>query len=250
MSLSEAVVTPIARTIRSLDRLPLAMRDLDGHRRARLRRSTLALRLRAMALGGVVRRVIDVVATGLGLLFLAPVFALAAIAIRATSKGAVFYTQERIGERGVPFKLYKLRTMYVGADALKSKLAAAHAHATDGVRFKLRVDPRVTRVGRILRKLSIDELPQLWNVFKGDMTLVGPRPPVWREVAQYDARALRRLEVRPGLTCLWQIGGRSDLSFDEQVALDVEYIDNVRPSQELAIVLKTIPAVLSGRGAY
>jgi lipopolysaccharide/colanic/teichoic acid biosynthesis glycosyltransferase len=226
------------------------MRDLDGHRRARLRRLTLSMRLRTRALGGVVRRVIDVVATGLGLVALAPVFLVAAIAIRWNSKGPIFFAQERIGERGVPFKLWKLRTMFVGADALKSKLAAENKQATDGVRFKLRHDPRVTRVGRVLRKLSIDELPQLWNVFVGDMTLVGPRSPVWREVALYDARALRRLEVRPGLTCLWQIGGRSDLSFDEQVALDVEYIDSVRPSQELAIVLKTIPAVLSGRGAY
>lgn len=241
---------PLARTARSLDRLPLAMRDLDGHRRARQRRVALVYRLKWAGLGGLVRRVIDVVASGLGLVFLAPVLALAAIAVRATSRGPVLYKQERIGERGVPFALYKLRTMHVDADALKSQLAAAHAHATDGVRFKLRVDPRVTRVGRVLRKLSIDELPQLWNVFKGDMTLVGPRPPVWREVAQYDARALRRLEVRPGLTCLWQIGGRSDLTFDQQVALDVEYIDSVRPRQELAIVLKTIPAVLSGRGAY
>lgn len=133
---------------------------------------------------------------------------------------------------------------------MKSALAAQRRDAVDGVRFKLRNDPRMTPVGRILRKLSIDELPQLWNVLQGDMTLIGPRPSLWQEIVRSDARALRRLEVRPGLTCLWQVSGRSDLSFEQQVALDLEYIDRVKPPQELLILAKTIPAVLTGRGAY
>jgi lipopolysaccharide/colanic/teichoic acid biosynthesis glycosyltransferase len=134
--------------------------------------------------------------------------------------------------------------------SLKDQLSKQHREATDGVRFKMVRDPRVTAVGRVLRKFSIDELPQLYNVLRGDMTLIGPRPPVWREVALYDVRALRRLEVKPGLTCLWQVRGRSNLTFDQQVALDIEYVDRISPSEEVKILLETVPAVLTGRGAY
>ncbi len=140
--------------------------------------------------------------------------------------------------------------MVVNANALKDELVKQHRDAVDGVRFKMVRDPRITSVGRVLRKFSIDELPQLFNVLKGDMTLIGPRPPVWREVALYDNRALRRLEVKPGLTCLWQVRGRSNLSFEQQVELDIEYIDRVRPLDEVKILLATIPAVVTGRGAY
>jgi len=146
--------------------------------------------------------------------------------------------------------MLKLRTMVVGASAMKARLAAEPEARANGVRFKLRRDPRITSVGRVLRRFSIDELPQLWNVLVGDMTLVGPRPPLPREVALYDGRALRRLEVEQGLTCLWQVGGRSDLSFEQQVALDIEFIDHVGVLDELAILARTIPAVLGGRGAY
>jgi lipopolysaccharide/colanic/teichoic acid biosynthesis glycosyltransferase len=198
----------------------------------------------------MLRRVIDIVMATAGLLALLPVLLVAALAIKLNSRGPVLYRQERLGEFGRSFQMLKLRTMRVGADAMKAALAAQFQGAVDGVRFKLRRDPRITAVGGILRKFSIDELPQLWNVLIGDMTLVGPRPPVWIEVARYDARALRRLEVRPGLTCLWQVGGRSDLSFDQQVTLDLEYIDRVTPSQELLILAKTVPAVVTGRGAY
>jgi lipopolysaccharide/colanic/teichoic acid biosynthesis glycosyltransferase len=208
--------------------------------------------LAALALdaGPLVRRAIDVAAATASLLLLLPVLLLAAVAIKLTSRGPLLYAQERVGQYGRPFQMPKLRTMRVGADALKSALAAEVQGALDGVRFKLRRDPRVTPVGRILRKFSIDELPQLWSVLMGDMTLVGPRPPVWQEVSRYDVWALRRLEVPPGLTCLWQINGRSDLSFHQQVALDIEYIDRVRPLGELLIVVKTVPAVVTGRGAY
>jgi lipopolysaccharide/colanic/teichoic acid biosynthesis glycosyltransferase len=205
----------------------------------------------ALDAGPLMRRGIDLAAAVLGLAALLPVLILAALAIKLTSRGPILYAQERVGQYGRPFQMRKLRTMAIGADALKATLAAQVRGAlNDGVRFKLRQDPRVTPVGRFLRKFSIDELPQLWNVLVGDMTLVGPRPPVWQEVARYDARALRRLEVRPGLTCLWQIGGRSDLSFEQQVSLDLEYIDRVTPPEELLIVARTLPAVLTGRGAY
>jgi lipopolysaccharide/colanic/teichoic acid biosynthesis glycosyltransferase len=198
----------------------------------------------------VLRRALDVLATGLGLIGLMPLFLISALAIRLDSPGPIFYGQERIGRGGRRFTMWKFRTMVVNADALKDQLAQRHQNALNGVRFKMVRDPRVTKVGAVLRKFSIDELPQLFNVLRGDMTLIGPRPPVWREVALYDNRALRRLEVKPGLTCLWQVRGRSDLSFDEQVSLDIEYIDRVRPSEELRILLETVPAVITGRGAY
>jgi len=214
------------------------------------RRALLRARIAGIRVGPLVRRGLDMLLAGAALVVLAPVFALTALAIRLTSQGPIFFAQTRVGQYGRRFAMFKFRSMYVGADALKTTLSAQVAGAVDGVRFKLRRDPRVTPVGRALRKLSIDELPQLWNVVRGDMTLVGPRPPVPREVVLYDPRALRRLEVRPGLTCLWQIGGRSDLDFEQQVSLDIEYIDRVRPLQEIAIVARTIPAVITGRGAY
>jgi lipopolysaccharide/colanic/teichoic acid biosynthesis glycosyltransferase len=179
------------------------------------------------------------------------VFLIAAAAIKLTSPtGPVFFAQERVGLAGRRFRMWKFRTMVPGADALKDQLQKLRAQASDGVRFKMVADPRITKVGGVLRKLSIDELPQLFNVLIGDMTLVGPRPPVQREVALYDSRALRRLEVKPGLTCLWQVRGRSDLSFAQQVELDIEYIDRVSPTEEIRILFATVPAVLTGRGAY
>ena len=230
--------------------LPPALFDARSRRRAVLRRLWGRVRLRAQRTSAMVRRAFDVVASGIGLLVISPLLLGAAIAIRIDSRGPVFFAQERLGRRGRPFRLYKLRTMAIDAEGRKTALQAASAGALSGVRFKLRRDPRVTRVGAILRKFSIDELPQLWNVLRGDMTIIGPRPPVWREVALYDPAALRRLEVTPGLTCLWQVGGRSDLSFEEQVALDVEYIDHASLRSDVSILLRTIPAVVTGRGAY
>ena len=201
-------------------------------------------------LGQAARRITDVVGASVGLALLAPVLLLSAIAIKLTSRGPIFYWQQRVGQAGRVFRMPKFRSMRVNADSLKTQLAAANASAMSGVRFKLKRDPRVTAVGRLLRRFSIDEMPQLWSVVRGDMTLIGPRPPVPREVALYEGRALRRLEVKPGLTCLWQIGGRSDLSFDQQVELDIEYIDRGTLLGDIAILIKTVPAVLSGRGAY
>ncbi|MDB4986215.1 MAG: bacterial sugar transferase [Myxococcaceae bacterium] len=214
------------------------------------RRAYLRTALLLGSLGPSVRRSLDLLVTGAGLLCLLPLFAVVAIAIKLDSKGPLFFPQERLAENGLRFRMWKFRTMVVDAEALKDQLAKQCAAATDGVRFKMVRDPRVTRVGAVLRKFSIDELPQLFNVFRGDMTLLGPRPAVWREVARYDNRALRRLEVKPGLTCLWQVSGRSDLSFEQQIALDLEYVDRTRPLEELRIVLQTIPAVITGRGAY
>jgi lipopolysaccharide/colanic/teichoic acid biosynthesis glycosyltransferase len=215
-----------------------------------LRRGLLSMQLGLLALGPSMRRLLDLVASALGLLCLLPVFLIVATAIKVTSRGPVFFAQERIGRGGRRFRMWKFRTMVQGADALKDQLQKLHAQASDGVRFKMVKDPRITKVGELLRKLSIDELPQLFNVLIGDMTLVGPRPPVHREVALYDSRALRRLEVKPGLTCLWQVRGRSNLSFVQQVELDIEYIDRVTPSEEIQILIATVPAVLTGRGAY
>ena len=230
--------------------VPPRSRANPSHAGAGRRRARLSMRRWVGRIGPSVRRTLDVLATSAGLLVLLPLLFAAAVAIKVTSRGPVLFKQERLGQGGRRFGMFKLRTMYLDAEARKTQLAIENAGATDGVRFKMKKDPRVTSVGRILRKLSIDELPQLYNVLIGDMTLVGPRPPVWREVALYDPRALRRLEVRPGLTCLWQIGGRSDLSFEQQVDLDLAYIDRTRPSEEILIVAKTIPAVLTGRGAY
>jgi lipopolysaccharide/colanic/teichoic acid biosynthesis glycosyltransferase len=206
--------------------------------------------LLGMDVGPAMRRTLDVVGVSLAMLVAGPVLAIAAVAIKLTSKGPLFFRQVRVGRDGKRFEMLKLRTMRTGAEAAKASLERASAEARSGVRFKLRQDPRITPVGRWLRKLSIDELPQLWNIMRGEMTIVGPRPAVPREVDLYDARALRRLEVTPGLTCLWQVGGRSDLSFEQQVSLDLTFVDRVRWMEELRIVLMTVPAVLSGRGAY
>ena len=215
-----------------------------------LRRAYLRGTLTLASFGPSLWRSIDIFVTGVGLLCLLPLLALVACAIRIDSKGPIFFKQERLAEGGRRFWMWKLRTMVVNADALKDQLSRQCAAATDGVRFKMQRDPRVTRVGAVLRKFSIDELPQLVNVLRGEMTLIGPRPAVWREVARYDSRALRRLEVRPGLTCLWQVRGRSNLSFEQQITLDLEYVDRARPLDELRIVLQTVPAVVTGRGAY
>jgi exopolysaccharide biosynthesis polyprenyl glycosylphosphotransferase len=194
-----------------------------------------------------VKRLIDLATASVVLLATAPLLGLAALLIRWTSPGPIFFRQIRCGLQGHPFTILKLRTM--GADAEVRKHELAHLNEVEGPVFKMRDDPRVTRVGRWLRRLSIDELPQLWNVLMGEMSLVGPRPPVPEEVVQYETSQRRRLSMRPGLTCLWQVNGRSKLSFTEWVKLDLEYIDNWSLTNDLKILLKTIPAVISGRGA-
>jgi lipopolysaccharide/colanic/teichoic acid biosynthesis glycosyltransferase len=174
--------------------------------------------------------------------------AIIALAIRRDSPGPILFRQERVGKGGKLFTTYKFRTMVVDAEARKAELASAEM--VDGRLFKVREDPRTTRVGRFLRRTSLDELPQLWNVLRGEMSIVGPRPQIPQEVAQYEDWHRRRLEVNPGLTGLWQVLGRSDTTFDEMVRLDIYYAENWTPGMDIRILLQTIPVVISGRGAY
>jgi exopolysaccharide biosynthesis polyprenyl glycosylphosphotransferase len=194
------------------------------------------------------KRACDVLLSGLGLLLLAPFFAVVALAIKLTSRGPVIFRQERTGLRGRPFTLLKFRTMVADADQLLDTLR--EQNQADGPLFKLRHDPRVTRIGRILRRSSIDELPQLLNVLKGEMSLVGPRPPLASEVTLYEEWQLDRLEVRPGITGLWQVSGRSELSFEDYVRLDLFYVENWSIAYDLFILSKTVPLLVSARGAY
>lgn len=194
------------------------------------------------------KRCFDFLMSLLAIVVLSPVFLVVAIAIKLDSKGPVIYSQPRAGKNGRTFKMYKFRSMCVDADAKLAQLQALNEK--DGPVFKMTHDPRVTRVGRFIRKVSLDELPQLVNILRGDMSIVGPRPPLLNEVEQYNAYQRRRLEVVPGLTCYWQISGRSDVSFDEWVDLDLKYIRERSLWIDLKIILKTIPAVLCGKGAY
>lgn len=197
----------------------------------------------------VLKRVFDLVLASVLLLLLAPVFALVALAVRLSSPGPVFYRWNALGERGLPFVTYKFRTMVEEADELKPLLE--HLNEMRGPVFKIRQDPRITRLGRWLRKYSLDELPQLWSVIRGEMSLVGPRPPFPQEFARFEPWQRAKLAVRPGITCIWQVSGRSEISdFREWARLDLRYIDNWNLALDLVILLRTIPAVLSGRGAY
>ena len=187
----------------------------------------------------------------LGVLFLlaaAPVIAVAAIVVRLTSPGRSFYSQTRVGVDGSTFTMWKIRSMYADADSRLAELARLNEGA--GALFKVRDDPRVTPVGRVLRRFSLDELPQLWNVVRGDMSLVGPRPPLASEVAVYEDQVHRRLRVKPGLTGLWQVSGRSDLTWEESVRLDLRYVDNWSLTMDLLILWKTARAVIGSSGAY
>ena len=196
----------------------------------------------------VLKRAIDVVLGSLLLLIAAPVIVVAALAIVCVTGGNPFYLQERVGMYGRPFRLFKLRTMVAGAHAMREDLM--HLNEVDGPVFKIRDDPRLHPLGHYLRKTSIDELPNLVNVIVGDVSLVGPRPALPCEVAHYDAAAYRRLSVPQGLTCLWQINGRSHVSFEEWMQLDNLYVDTWTPAGDLAIIAKTVPAVLRGVGAH
>jgi lipopolysaccharide/colanic/teichoic acid biosynthesis glycosyltransferase len=195
------------------------------------------------------KRFIDIAVSLMMLILLLPIFAVVAAMIRLTDKGPVIFWQARVGQWGREFPFPKFRSMVVNAEALKDKLLQMNDHA-NGVTFKMKKDPRVTWIGRIIRKTSIDELPQLWCVLKGDMSLVGPRPPVPREVALYSLRDRRRLDVKPGLTCIWQVSGRGDIPFDQQVELDVQYIESQSLWLDILLLLKTAPAILIGKGAY
>ncbi len=175
---------------------------------------------------------------------------LIAFLIRLDSPGPIFYRQQRIGRNGRVFSCYKFRSMYQDADKQKARLAVSAGYTGDRVMFKMKDDPRRTRVGRWLRRTSLDELPNLFNVLRGEMSIVGPRPHLPQEVAQYEPWQRQRLTTTPGITCLWQINGRSLLTFDEQTRLDLYYAEHWSLWLDFKIILKTIPAVLTARGAY
>lgn len=194
------------------------------------------------------KRMLDVVMSILCLILLSPILALTMLAIKIDSRGALIFKQTRVGKDGSLFTFYKFRTMYEGADQQKEGLL--DRNEATGPLFKIKNDPRITRVGAILRKSSMDELPQLINVLNGDMSLVGPRPPVPIEVAMYSPSEMKRLLVTPGITGLWQVNGRSDVPFENMVRMDLEYMQNWSLLLDLKILLMTISAVISGKGAY
>jgi lipopolysaccharide/colanic/teichoic acid biosynthesis glycosyltransferase len=193
------------------------------------------------------KRVLDVFCSVLALIVLSPLFLLTAIAVKCDG-GPAFYTQTRIGKNGVPFKMYKFRSMCVDAEDMLDSLLSQND--LDGPAFKMKDDPRITKVGKFIRKYSIDELPQLINIIKGEMSIVGPRPPLPREVAQYNAYQQQRLLVTPGLTCYWQACGRSQLSFDDWMDMDMSYIQQRSLLLDIRLIIKTIFAVIFKRGAY
>jgi lipopolysaccharide/colanic/teichoic acid biosynthesis glycosyltransferase len=221
-----------------------------GARRDRFRFAVKRFLWRAVTGGAhVVKRAIDIAASAIVLILLLPAFAVIVLLIKGTDGGPVLFWQDRIGLHGKPFRFPKFRSMVVNAEALKDALLQQNQHA-DGRTFKMKNDPRITWIGRIMRKLSIDELPQFWCVLKGEMSLVGPRPPVPREVKLYTVADRRRLDVTPGLTCIWQVSGRGDIPFPEQVQLDARYIDSQSFWLDIKLLLATVPAVLFGKGAY
>jgi len=206
-----------------------------------------------LTVGGakLLKRALDIVVSLAMLIVLSPLFAVVALCIKLTDGGPVIFRQVRVGQWGREFPFPKFRSMCTNAEKLKDSLLAQSHHAgTSAVTFKMKRDPRVTWIGRIIRKLSIDELPQLMCVLKGDMSLVGPRPPVPREVALYTLADRRRLDAVPGLTCIWQVSGRGDIPFPQQVQLDVDYIESQSFWLDIKLLLATVPAVLLGKGAY
>lgn len=193
------------------------------------------------------KRAFDIVCSSIALVLLSWLFLITVIAIKIEDGGPAIYTQTRVGKDGRFFKMHKFRSMYIGAD--QKKLEFMDENEADGPVFKMKNDPRITKVGAIIRKYSIDELPQLWDILSSHMSIVGPRPPLGHEVMQYDEYAMRRLSVKPGLTCYWQCSGRSNIKFDEWMQLDNKYIDERGFFKDIEIILKTIPAVLKSDGA-
>ena len=237
----QGIITRFALNFFPHAKASVQLEDLDGV-------PLLTFSTGPTSVGGLLlKRTQDIVLAGVLLVLVLPVLAALAALIRLSSSGAVLFRQTRCGRNGRLFTLYKFRTMTADAEGRRREIE--HLNEMDGPVFKARNDPRVTRFGRFLRKFSLDELPQLWNVVKGDMSLVGPRPPIPEEVAQYERWQRRRLAMKPGLTCLWQISGRNELDFEQWMKLDLAYIDHWSPWLDLKILLRTIPVVLSGKGA-
>ena len=196
----------------------------------------------------VIKRTIDIVCSFVGILVLSPLFIVIAIIIKLTSKGPVFFSQKRVGKYGREFDMYKFRSMVVNAEELKEKLAAQNEMS--GPMFKMKDDPRVTKGGKFIRKTSLDELPQLWNVLKGDMSLVGPRPSLPKEVAQFEDWMHRRLEVKPGLTCYWQISGRNNIDFEDWMKLDIRYVKERNLWIDIMLIFRTVGVLFGDKNAH
>ena len=196
----------------------------------------------------IFKRIIDIIGAGLGLILLSPIIAIVACAVKVTSKGPIFFSQKRVGKNGELFEMYKFRSMVVNAEELKGNLE--DQNEMSGPMFKIKDDPRITKVGKFIRKTSIDELPQLWNVLKGDMSLVGPRPSLPKEVEQFDNWMFKRLSVRPGLTCYWQVSGRNNIDFEDWMKLDVKYVDERNIWIDIKLIFKTVFVLFGDKNAH
>ena len=196
----------------------------------------------------IFKRIIDIIGAGLGLILLSPIIAIVACAVKVTSKGPIFFSQKRVGKNGELFEMYKFRSMVVNAEELKENLE--DQNEMSGPMFKIKDDPRVTKVGKFIRKTSIDELPQLWNVLKGDMSLVGPRPSLPKEVEQFDNWMFKRLSVRPGLTCYWQVSGRNNIDFEDWMKLDVKYVEERNLWIDIKLIFKTVFVLFGDKNAH
>lgn len=196
----------------------------------------------------ICKRGIDIIGAGSGLLLLSPVIAIVACAVKFTSKGPIFFSQKRVGKNGQIFDMYKFRSMVVNAEELKEKLA--HQNEMSGPMFKMKDDPRVTKVGKFIRKTSLDELPQLWNVLKGDMSLVGPRPSLPKEVKQFEKWMYKRLTVKPGLTCYWQVSGRNNIDFEDWMKLDISYVEDRSLWIDIKLIFKTVGVLFGDKNAH
>ena len=196
----------------------------------------------------ICKRVMDILGAGCGLVLLSPVIIIVAILVKFSSKGPVFFSQKRVGKNGKAFEMYKFRSMVVNAEELKEKLAAQNEMS--GPMFKMKDDPRVTKVGKFIRKTSLDELPQLWNVIKGDMSLVGPRPSLPKEVAQFEEWMYKRLWVKPGLTCYWQVSGRNNIDFEDWMKLDCKYVDERNLWIDIKLIFKTVGVLFGDKNAH
>ena len=195
-----------------------------------------------------IKRLIDIICSFVGILVLSPLFIIIAIIVKFTSKGPIFFSQKRVGRNGKEFDMYKFRSMVVNAEELKEKLAAQNEMS--GPMFKMKDDPRVTKVGKFIRKTSIDELPQLWNILKGDMSLVGPRPSLPKEVAQFEDWMYKRLEVKPGLTCYWQVSGRNNIDFEDWMKLDIRYVEEKNLWIDIKLICKTVFVLFGDKNAH
>lgn len=196
----------------------------------------------------IFKRIIDIIGAGLGLILLSPIIAIVACAVKVTSKGPIFFSQKRVGKNGELFEMYKFRSMVVNAEELKENLE--DQNEMSGPMFKIKDDPRITKVGKFIRKTSIDELPQLWNVLKGDMSLVGPRPSLPKEVEQLDNWMFKRLSVRPGLTCYWQVSGRNNIDFEDWMKLDCKYVEERNLWIDIKLIFKTVFVLFGDKNAH